>query len=80
MNRFNNPDETGIGNNTDTYKQIIEDKEAIIEQMQEIRQTLFEYTTDNVEEFSQEISSIDDKRHSWNLKSPDFCSRLLQFS
>ena len=68
LNRFNNPDETGIGNNTDTYKQIIEDKEAIIEQMQEIRQTLFEYTTDNVEEFSQEISSIDDKKALLELK------------
>ena len=84
LSRFNNPDETGIGNNTDTYKQIIEDKEAIIEQMQEIRQTLFEYTTDNVEEFSQEISSIDDKKALLELKkvlisARDYCNLVKTF-
>ena len=36
--------------------------------MQEVRQTLFEYTTDNVEEFSSEISTIEDKEQLLKLK------------
>lgn len=68
LNRFNDPDETGAGNETDTFRQIIEDKDAIIAQMQEARQTLFNYTTDNVEEFSSEISTIEDKQELLKLK------------
>ena len=41
LNRFNDSDETGEGNETDTFRQIIEDKEALIAQMQEVRQVLF---------------------------------------
>ncbi|WNS41529.1 HsdR family type I site-specific deoxyribonuclease [Paenibacillus sp. MMS20-IR301] len=68
LNRFNDPTETGQGNETDTFCQIIEDKDALIAQMREVRQILFNYTTDNVEEFSCEISTIEDKIELLKLK------------
>lgn len=68
LNRFNDPDETGEGNETDTFRQVIEDKDALIAQMQEVRQILFNYSTDNVEEFSSEISTIEDKQELLKLK------------
>lgn len=61
LNRFNDPEETGEGNETDTFQQVIEDPEALVQQMREVRQVLFNYTTDNLEEFSSEISTIEDK-------------------
>ncbi len=61
LNRFNDPDETGAGNETDTFGQVLEDPEALIQQMREVRQVLFSYTTDNLEAFSSEISTIEDK-------------------
>ena len=61
LSRFNDPDETGEGNATDTFMQVIEDKDALINQMKEVRQVLFNYSTDNLEEFSSEISTIEDK-------------------
>ena len=51
LNRFNDVDETGEGSATDTFTQVIEDKEEIISQMKKIRQTLFDYSYDNAEEF-----------------------------
>ncbi len=68
LNRFNDPEETGEGNETDTFQQVIEDPAALIEQMQEVRQALFSYTTDNVEEFSNEISSVEDKTELLKLR------------
>ena len=68
LNRFNDPEETGEGNETDTFSQVIEDKDALIAQMQEVRQVLFNYSTDNVEEFSSEISTIEDKQELLKLK------------
>lgn len=68
LNRFNDPEETGEGNETDTFRQVIEDKDALIAQMQEVRQVLFNYSTDNVEEFSSEISTVEDKQELLKLK------------
>lgn len=68
LNRFNDPDEVGEGNATNTFLQVIEDKEALVAQMREVRQTLFNYTTDNVEEFSSEVSTIEDKQELLKLK------------
>lgn len=68
LNRFNDPEETGVGNETDAFSQIIEDKDSLINQMRQVRQTLFAYTTDNVEEFSSEISTIEDKQELLELK------------
>lgn len=67
LNRFSDQEETGLAL-TDTFAQIIEDKDALITQMREVRQALFEYTTDNAEEFCSEISTIEDKTELLKLK------------
>lgn len=68
LNRFNDPEETGKGNETDTFQQVIEDPEVLVRQMREVRQVLFHYTTDNLEEFSSEISTIEDKAELLKLR------------
>lgn len=68
LNRFNDPNEVGAANVTNTFTQVIEDKEALVQQMREVRQVLFDYTTDNAEEFSSEISTIEDKQELIKLK------------
>lgn len=68
LNRFNNPDEVDGDRTTDTFSQVIEDPKELIRQMRDVRQTLFDYTTNNVEEFSSEISSIEDKQVLLDLK------------
>lgn len=68
LNRFNDATETGEGNTTDTYSQVIEDKEEILSQMKKIRQTLFDYSYTNAEEFSTEISTEEDKTVLLQLK------------
>ncbi len=68
LNKFNDVDETGEGNATDTFTQIIEDNEEIINQMKQIRQILFQYTYDNAEEFSSEISTEENKSVLLELK------------
>lgn len=68
LNRFNDPDEVGDANTTDTFMQVIEDKDELIRQMHEVRQVLFNYSTDNVEEFSSEIATIEDKEELLKLK------------
>ena len=68
LNRFNDVKETGEGNNTDTFTQVIEDKEEIINQMKQVRQVLFNYSYDNAEDFSSEISTEEDKSILLELK------------
>ncbi len=68
LNRFNDVEETGDGNATDTFTQVIEDKEEIINQMKKVRQTLFNYSYDNAEDFSSEISTEEDKAVLLDLK------------
>lgn len=68
LNRFNNPEEVDGNHTTDTFSQVIEDPDELIRQMRNVRQTLFDYTTNNVEEFSSEISSIEDKQVLLDLK------------
>lgn len=68
LNRFNNPEEVEGNHITDTFTQVIEDPEELIRQMKDVRQTLFDYTTNNVEDFSSEISSIEDKQVLLDLK------------
>ena len=69
LSRFNDPDETGETYATDIFTQVIEDKDALIEQMKEVRQILFNYPVDNLEEFSREISSIESKEELTELKN-----------
>ncbi len=68
LNRYNNADEVGEDNATDTFVQVIESPEEIEHQMQEIKETLFSYTYDNAEEFSNEISAIDTKEPLFKLR------------
>lgn len=68
LNRFNNPDEVGEGNVTDAFLQVLEDKDAILNEMKEINRSLFSYTLNNAELFSQEISEITDKDVLYNLR------------
>lgn len=68
LSRFNNPDEVDGNHTTDTFSQVIENPDELIRQMRDVRQTLFDYTTNNVEEFSSEISSIEDKQVLLELK------------
>lgn len=84
LNRFNDPNEVGEGNETDTFSQVIEDPEKLIAQMQEVLQILFCYTTDNAEIFSSEISTIEDKTELLKLKkilvtARDCCNLVRTF-
>ena len=66
--RFNDPDEVGQENVTDTFTQVLENPDEIIKNMVEIQDKLFEFTTDNVEEFATEISTIEDKQQLIELR------------
>jgi len=68
LNRFNDIEETGEGNETDTFRQILEDKDSLIALMQESRQALFKYTINNMEEFTSELDTIEDKQELIKLK------------
>ena len=68
LNRFNDPEETGIDDTCNTFNQVIENPEDLIVQMKNFRQTLFDYSTDNVEDFCSEISTIDDKQELLKLR------------
>ena len=84
LNRFNDPNEVGVENVTDTFNQVIEDPDALIQQMQEVQQVLFNYTTDNAEVFSSEISTIEDREELLKLKkiliaARDCCNLVRTF-
>lgn len=68
LNKFNDPTEVGEGNEIDILSQVMEDPDKLIERAQQARQTLFDYPLDNAEEFSSEISSIEDKTVLLELK------------
>ena len=48
---------------------VIEDKEAIVQKMKEIKSVLFNFTCDNAEEFRQEIDEIEDKEQLYELRT-----------
>lgn len=68
LSKFNDPNEIGGEAGRDTLTQVIEDKDALIAQLKLMKQVLFEYTTDNAETFSSEISTIEDKEELLKLK------------
>lgn len=68
LNRFNDVGEVGEDNTIDTFSQVLENPQELIKQMQEVRQILFEFSTNNVEDFSTEISTIEDKAVLLDLK------------
>lgn len=84
LQKYNDPEQTGEGYNVDIFNQVIEDKDTIMKAMQDIRQVLFNYTTNNLEEFSDEISSIDDKAKLVELRKAlvsarDYCNIVRVF-
>lgn len=69
LNRFNDPEETGVEpGKANVLVQVLEDPKEIVQKLQSVRQTLFSYTTDNLEEFCSEVSTIEDKNELLELK------------
>lgn len=68
LNKFNDPNEVGAGNESDILSQVMEDPQELIKRMQQARQVLFDYPLDNAEDFSTEISTIEDKEVLLDLK------------
>lgn len=84
LSRFNTPEEIGTMVEAGTLTQVLENPDEIISQMKQVRQVLFEYTTDNVELFSSEISTIEDKEVLLSLKKAlinarDCCNMVRTF-
>ena len=65
LGRFNETDEDNI---VGKFNNVIEDKEKLIQKVEEVKDILFYYTTENLEDFSSEISSIEDKKELLSLK------------
>lgn len=69
LNRFNNPTgEAETPDITDTLTHVIDDPESLVQSMKDVQDLLFNYTTDNVEEFCAEISTEEDKQVLQDLK------------
>lgn len=84
LNRFNDSNEVGEGNEIDILTQVMEDPDELIQRMQRARQTLFSYSMDNAEVFSSEISTIEDKAILLDLKKAlievrDCCNIVRSF-
>lgn len=62
LSRFNDPEETGDPNVVEPFESVVEDPQQLVQQVREARQILFNFDTDNAEEFSSQISAIDDKQ------------------
>ena len=68
LSRFNNQDEIGEDIPINALTNVLENKDELLSQMREAQQVLFSYTTDNLEEFSSEVSTIEDKDELLKLK------------
>ncbi len=68
LNRFNDPKLMGEGNTTETFRQVLEEPEALVQQMKEVQQVLYSYSTNNLEEFCSEISTLEDREELLKLK------------
>ncbi|MEE3485457.1 MAG: type I restriction endonuclease [Bacteroidales bacterium] len=69
LNRYNvdiagqtGADAEGSTNLPDMYAQVMENKDELVNQIKENMQVLFDYDTDNVENFTTEISTKEDKQ------------------
>lgn len=67
--KFSNEDETGVENLPDMFTQVLEQKEEIIKQMKEARQTLSNYDITNAEVFDQEITEVENKKELFELRT-----------
>lgn len=68
LKRYNDPDEVGEGNEVDVLSQVMEDPAVLVQRVRVARQALFNYSLDNAEDFSSEISTIEDKKVLLDLK------------
>ena len=68
LNRFNDPEGTGEGQEGGILAQVMEDPDALLNQMRQARQVLFPFTKDNAEEFSREVADIPNKDELFELK------------
>lgn len=69
LNRYNNPTgEADAPDITDTLTHVIDNPESLVQSMKDVQDLLFNYTTDNVEEFCTEISTEEDKQVLQDLK------------
>lgn len=66
LGRFNEADENTV---IDTFNDVLEDKEKLISKIVNVKELLFNYTTDNLEDFSSEVSAIEDKKVLLELKT-----------
>ena len=85
LNKFNDPEEVGEGNEANIFAQVMEDPAELIQRMHKARQVLFDSPLDNAEEFSTEISTIEDKSVLLDLKKAlievrDCCNICLLYT
>ncbi|OON93073.1 MAG: deoxyribonuclease HsdR [Candidatus Epulonipiscioides saccharophilum] len=83
LNRFNDPNQLENAERN-TFADVLEDKDMLIAQMHEAKQILFNYSTDNLEKFSLEISNIENKSELLELKkvliiAKDCCNIVRNF-
>ena len=69
LNKFNNPKETPDSQVPDTVTAIFEEPEKIIEMIDDAQDKLFEYTTENVESFVEQLNRIEDKKPLLELRN-----------
>ena len=67
--KFSNEEETGVENLPDMFTQVLEQKDEIIKQMKEARQTLSYYDITNAEIFDQQITELEDKKELFELRT-----------
>ena len=84
LKKFNDPNNTGAEFTYDILSQVLENKDLMIEEIKNAKQSLFSYTTDNLEIFSSEITSEEDKSKLLNLKkiltnARDYCNIVKSF-
>ncbi len=68
LSRFNDPNEVGKGNTVNILTQVMESNDVLVKRVKEARQVLLNYSLDNPEEFSKEISRIEDKTTLLDIK------------
>lgn len=62
LNKFNNPKDAPDNQVPDTVTAIFEEPEKIIEMIDEAEENLFEYTTENIESFVEQLNRIEEKK------------------
>ena len=67
--KFSSEEETGVENLPDMFTQVLEQKDEIIKQMKEARQTLSYYDVTNAEIFDQQITELEDKKELFELRT-----------